>query len=94
MFHSSGYGDSKLLHLPKYLLQPLLPLSHSLCGDEPTPRHTHADRPALFPQRSEARLQEELPELWWERVRLIDDSRLEGCHTTTIVGGVEVPSMI
>ena len=42
--------------------------------------HAHANRPRLFPGRGEARLQEELPELWRERIRLVDDTSPEGWH--------------
>ena len=35
-----------------------------------------------FPQYGEAQLQEELPELWRERVWLVDDCGLEGCHAS------------
>ena len=80
MLHSAGYGDPKLLHL-SVDLQPGPPLSHSPCGDELPSCHTHANRPALFPQCGEARLQEELAELWRERARLVDDCPLEGCHS-------------
>ena len=34
----------------------------------------------MFPLRDGARLQEELPDLWRERVHLIDDSMSEGGH--------------
>ena len=80
MLHSAGYSDPKLPHLSVGLLQPRSPLSHSPCSDEPPPCHAHANWPALFPQCGKARLQEEQPKLWRERVRLVDDPPPEGCH--------------
>ena len=82
MFHSSGYGDSNVPHLSIDLLQPRPPLSHSPGGDEPSARNAHANRLTFFPPRGEERLREELPELRWERVRLVDDSLSEACHAS------------
>ena len=70
--YSAGYGDPNLPHLSVDFLQPLPPLSHGPCRDESPPCHTQANRPALSPQCGEARLQEELPELHRERVRLVE----------------------
>ena len=53
---------------------------HAPCDEESPLCHAHANRKTLFPQRGEARPQEELPKLWSERVRLIDDSPPERFH--------------
>lgn len=62
----------KMPHLSINLLQPRLPPSHSPCDDEPPPHHSQEkNRTTVSRQCDEARLQEGLPELRRERVRLV-----------------------